>query len=118
METKFAEFQEQLKTNPNAILLVNINVNRPTVTAAREAGRYVYIGKTSKWGNPFQVGWDGSLEEVIEKYRAWIQTQPELLAQLPLLRGKVLGCYCAPRPCHGDILIELATKGVTHASNR
>jgi hypothetical protein len=111
MGTKFTDFQMQLKTNPHAILLVNINVDHEIITAARQAGLYVYIGKTSKWGNPYQVGWDGAQQEIIAKYRSWLNNRPKLLAQLPSLRGKVLGCYCAPRPCHGDVLIELATQG-------
>ena len=68
----------------------------------------VYIGRPSKWGNPFEIGRDGTREEVIEKYKAWIVEQPELLAALPELRGKVLGCWCAPKACHGHVLAELA----------
>ncbi len=69
-----------------------------------------YIGRPSVWGNPFEIGKDGSREEVVAKYREWILTQPELLELLPLLRGKVLGCWCAPKACHGDVLMELANK--------
>lgn len=68
----------------------------------------VYIGRPSKWGNPFQIGRDGTRDEVIAKYRAWVVHQPELMAALPELRGKVLGCWCSPEKCHGDILAELA----------
>jgi hypothetical protein len=71
----------------------------------------VYIGRPSKWGNPFKVGRDGTREEVIEKYREWIKTQPELLAQLGELRGKILGCWCKPKACHGDVLVELIENG-------
>jgi hypothetical protein len=60
------------------------------------------------WGNPFKVGRDGTREEVIEKFRHWIQEQPFLMSQLHILKGKRLGCYCAPLPCHGDVLVELA----------
>lgn len=67
----------------------------------------VYIGRPFIWGNPFELGPDGTRAEVIEKYRTWIQTQPELLSQISQLRGKVLGCWCSPQPCHGDILVEL-----------
>jgi hypothetical protein len=67
----------------------------------------VYIGRPGKWGNPFEIGRDGTRAEVIEKYREWILTQPHLLAQLDELKGKVLGCWCSPLPCHGDILVEL-----------
>lgn len=68
----------------------------------------VYIGRPSKWGNPFVVGIDGTREQVVAKYRDWIQTQPHLLEALPELKGKVLGCYCSPQACHGDVLKELA----------
>ncbi len=68
----------------------------------------VYIGRPSKWGNPFEIGRDGTRAEVIEKYRAWIRTQPRLLAALGELKGKTLGCWCHPKPCHGDVLAELA----------
>ncbi len=67
----------------------------------------VRIDRKSKWGNPFHIGPDGTREEVIEKYREWILDQPELLEALPELRGKRLGCWCYPLPCHGDVLVEL-----------
>jgi hypothetical protein len=76
---------------------------------------FVYIGRknprlgqsASKWANPFVENTDGTRDEVIEKYRAWIVQQPELMAALPELKGKVLGCYCKPKACHGDVLVEL-----------
>lgn len=70
----------------------------------------VYIGRPSKWGNPFRIGIDGSREEVIEKYRRWIMSQGELLSSLGELEGKVLGCWCPPNPCHGGVLVELIKK--------
>ena len=68
----------------------------------------VYIGRPSKWGNPFVIGKDGTREQVVTKYREWIISQLTLIEALPELRGKVLGCWCAPRMCHGDVLAELA----------
>ena len=68
----------------------------------------VFIGRPSIWGNPFVVGVDGSRSEVIGKYREWIRMQPRLLSRLPELKGKTLGCWCAPQMCHGDVLAELA----------
>jgi hypothetical protein len=71
----------------------------------------VYIGRPSKWGNPFEIGKDGTREEVIAKYREWIKTQPQLLKDLPELNGKVLGCWCKPKhACHGDVLVEMVSK--------
>lgn len=75
----------------------------------------VYIGRPSKWGNPFSHN-KGTLahyrvesrEAAIAAYREYVLARPELLAALPELRGKVLGCWCKPLACHGDVLAELA----------
>lgn len=71
----------------------------------------VEICRPGQWGNPFIVGRDGTHEECREKYRQWLPTQPHLIAQLDFLKDKRLGCWCKPKPCHGDILAELANKG-------
>lgn len=68
----------------------------------------VYIGRPSKWGNPFRLTSEDARAAVLEQYREWLMGRPELLRSLPELRGKVLGCWCAPRVCHGDVLAELA----------
>ncbi len=70
----------------------------------------IYIGRPSKWGNPFEIGKDGDREEVIKKYREWILTQEDLLNQLYVLKGKTLGCWCYPLRCHGDVLVELTNE--------
>lgn len=71
-------------------------------------GEVVYIGRPSKWGNPFAIDADWTREQVIEKYEAYIKSRPDLLAALPELAGKHLACWCAPRTCHGDVLLKLA----------
>jgi hypothetical protein len=85
------------------------------VLNARQVGKHasatrVYIGRPSKWGNPFVIGRDGSRAEVIAKYRAWIVAQPALMNALEELRGRDLVCWCAPLACHGDVLIDLANR--------
>ena len=67
----------------------------------------VYIGRPSKWGNPFIIGRDGDRQEVIAKYEGWIITRPKLIEALPELQNKVLGCWCSPQACHGEVLITL-----------
>jgi len=67
----------------------------------------VYIGRGSKWGNPFVIGKDGNREEVISKYEAYIMNRPDLIAALPELKDRILGCWCAPKACHGDILLKM-----------
>lgn len=68
----------------------------------------VYIGRPSKFGNPFIIGKDGDRQEVIHKYRKWLLSQPELVEEAKKLRGLRLGCFCAPKPCHGDVLADIA----------
>lgn len=79
----------------------------PNVVHYKKSNYDIYIGRPSKWGNPFVIGRDGDRLEVIRKYRDWIVTQPELMAALPELKGKILGCWCRPAFCHGDVLMEL-----------
>lgn len=68
----------------------------------------VYIGRGSPWGNPYVMGQDGTREEVIEMFESYLFQSDELLSKVGSLYGKTLGCFCAPKPCHGDILAHYA----------
>lgn len=68
----------------------------------------IYIGRGSKWGNPFRIGPDGDRAAVIEKHSRWLRDRHDLLQALDELRGKHLICFCAPASCHGDLLLRLA----------
>ena len=79
----------------------------------------VYIGRPGKWGNPFTIGKDGTRADVVEKYEEWLlgiraaphgQTVPSLEEAKRELKGKVLGCWCAPHACHGDVLERFANQ--------
>jgi hypothetical protein len=71
----------------------------------------VYIGRPSKWGNPFVIGPDGTREDVVRKFEKYLHANPELLEAAKLeLRGKDLVCFCAPLACHGDILSRIANE--------
>src|SRR5574339_101825 len=81
------------------------------VVNIRDEDYDVYCGRNPKygdpkWGNPFTVKKYGR-EGAIRKHREWIRTAP-VFNDIEELRGKVLGCHCAPRPCHGDTLLFLA----------
>jgi hypothetical protein len=71
----------------------------------------VYIGRDGEnlgWGNPYRIGRHGTRKEVLEKYRKYLMAQPELIERAKrTLKGKILGCYCKPKACHGDILVEV-----------
>jgi hypothetical protein len=77
-----------------------------TVVNCRKEKYDIYIGRPSKWGNPFRIG-PYTREEAIKKYEEWIQTQDWLLKDIYELKNKKLGCYCKPLSCHGDILAEI-----------
>lgn len=68
----------------------------------------VRVMRPSKWGNPFKVGRDGDRDDVVTLYAHWLVEQPHLMAALHELRGRDLVCCCAPKLCHGDVLLELA----------
>lgn len=60
------------------------------------------------WGNPFQIGPDGTREEVIVKFETYYLQNAYLQAHIGELKGKTLACWCAPLACHGDILAKYA----------
>ena len=72
----------------------------------------VYIGRPGPFANPFRTGADGTREEVIAKFEAWLLDQPDFVQRVKReLRGKVLGCWCRPeKPCHGDVLARIANE--------
>ena len=74
----------------------------------------VYIGRPSKWGNPFPIiPGSNTLARayVIRQYREWLLSRPDLMADAKReLAGKDLVCFCAPAACHGDVLLEVANE--------
>lgn len=71
----------------------------------------VYVGRPSKWGNPYVIGVDGSRAEVISMYEQWLHSSG-LINDVWELRGRDLVCFCAPSACHADVLLRLANNGV------
>lgn len=80
----------------------------------------VYIGRPSRWGNPFTHRPEiargrpdmivvPNREAAVQEYRRVLVYERQLLlTRLPALFGKTLGCWCKPEPCHGDVLVEMA----------
>jgi hypothetical protein len=89
----------------------SVRIERPVVVNMRTCGtptpHDVRIDRRTKWGNPYRIGRDGTRQEVIAQYRAYLLSRPDLMAALPELRGKRLLCHCAPLACHGDVLADL-----------
>ena len=87
----------------------------------------VYVGRGSKWGNPFTVGKDGARLQCVELYNLVCsgylvltegdhdqqrKVQLAIKNDLGELKGKDLACWCRDdgKPCHADILLRLANK--------
>lgn len=75
----------------------------------------VYIGRPSKWGNPMKIDTNASersREAAVAFYRTHLRAHPELVkAARAELHGKHLACFCAPKLCHGDVLLRVAAGG-------
>jgi len=82
-------------------------VNRRTAS-----GQYAYIGRPSIFGNPFTMRnyTDDERARVIAKFEDYfynrLETDPAFKEAVMQLKGHDLGCYCAPKPCHGDIILN------------
>jgi hypothetical protein len=82
--------------------------SQTTVVNVNKERHDVYIGRGSKWGNPFKIGPDGSRITVIKKYKSYIEDKIKFNnLDLSELKGKRLGCHCAPLKCHGDVLKKM-----------
>lgn len=75
-------------------------------------GRACFMGgwklAASEWANPFSVKECKTAEEAVRRFREYLLGKPALLARVGELRGKTLGCWCKPGPCHADVLAEFA----------
>ena len=97
------------------IVTANIKTDHQLIAWAQEKGFYVRIDRTTRWGNPFILDEDGDRDEVCEAYRIYLQYKPSLKHHFDDLQGKVLGCWCYPERCHGDVLIEQLEGGANEA---
>lgn len=111
-----------LGDNTNALLGVSA---RPIIIVNKHHGKSgEYIGRGSPLGNPYVIGKDGSREQVIAKYRVWLNEQimrknPVVLDELNRLgnkaideKGLALQCFCYPKPCHGEVIKEKLVKAM------
>lgn len=78
----------------------------------------VYVGRPTKWGNPYKVGAPHPIfgdamdaDDAVAMYIFHLITSG-LLMSIAELRGKDLICWCPlDRPCHADVLLKLANGG-------
>ena len=100
------------------IHISNIDIKKvwPFVVHKSKKPYDIYIGRPSVWGNRWSSK-DSDLAEflveshaeAIKKHEEWVRSQPEMMAMIKReLKGKVLGCFCVPRICHGHTLAWIA----------
>lgn len=82
----------------------------------------IYIGRGSKWGNPFVIGTHGNRDQVCDKNLAKLEDDVRsgriTLQELAALHGQDLVCFCKPLRCHGDDLINKAKWAFEQLANQ
>jgi Domain of unknown function (DUF4326) len=100
-----------------------VDLGPPRVVHCLQEHYHIYVGRGKDphagtlglLGNPFRIGQDGTRLQVIQRYESYILQHPSLQLHLLEIRGLVLGCWCHPHPCHGDVLVRLANPVDVHA---
>lgn len=109
-ETKISKEEKELieKLSNGETIVININKHFHVLKEAKERGLYYQIDRYSAFGNPFFLDTDGDREQVCDGYIEYFKHKRSLHEKVKELKGKALGCHCAPLRCHGDHLKSLA----------
>lgn len=85
-------------------------MNPPTVVNRYKEDFDIYIGRGSMWGNPYKLEKESDRSLVIEQYRKYLFAQIKCgkitKHDFSELTGKRLGCFCKPKACHGDVIVN------------
>ena len=105
------EEQEILnKISKGETVVINMNTHFHVLKYAKDKGIYKQIDRYSEFGNPFFLDSDGDREQVCNGYIEYFKHKRSLHNKVKELKGKVLGCHCAPLKCHGDYLKQLTNE--------
>jgi len=109
-ETKISKEEKELieKLSNGETVVININKHFHVLKEAKERGLYYQIDRYSAFGNPFFLDTDGDRDQVCDGYIEYFKHKRSLHEKVKELKGKALGCHCAPLRCHGDHLKSLA----------
>ena len=104
--TRDQQLIEALKRGETVV--VNQKVDLAAIKYAETNDLYVRCDRFSDFGNPFEMDKDGDRDVVCDNYEQhYLPFKPSIHKQLYKLKGKALGCWCAPLRCHCDTLIQL-----------
>lgn len=99
-----------IRTRNGLLVPKHVDLGPPRVVHCLHEPHHVYIGRGSPWGNPYRIGREASRSQVIAKYELYLRKCPWLMDNLHELKGLVLGCWCVPHACHGEVLVWLASE--------
>ena len=104
----FEEREMLDKIEKGETVVINMNLHFHVLKYAKDKGIYKQIDRYSEFGNPFFLDSDGNRDQVCDGYIEYFKHKRSLHNKIKDLKGKVLGCHCAPLRCHGDYLKHLA----------
>lgn len=109
-QTEISQEEKDLidKLSSGETIVININKHFHVLKEAKERGLYYQIDRYSSYGNPFFLDTDGNRDQVCDGYIEYFKHKRSLHNKVKELKGKALGCHCAPLRCHGDHLKSLA----------
>lgn len=82
--------------------------NKKTEKPPKDA---VFIGRPSKWGNPFSAAYESQRDWAVNSFTEWLEKNPKIKEQIRQeLKGRDLVCYCKPKRCHGDVIFKIANE--------
>jgi hypothetical protein len=99
------EIERRKQVETGQTVVAHMRRDKRLIAWAKEIGLYTRIDRRTEWGNIYVIGEDGTRDEVCDNFRGYVVSNPELMAKIETLRGKVLACHCYPERCHGNELI-------------
>lgn len=105
-----SELERKATVEKGMTVHANMKTDTALIEWAKQNGLFFRVDRSTEWGNPFYLPGDGDRETVVENYGWYLDKKPSLLAKLPSLKGKVLGCWCYPDLCHAGILEGLVNE--------
>jgi hypothetical protein len=98
-----SEMIERLKAGETVV--INMKTDKFVMDWAIKINRFARIDRNTVWGNPFIINEDGNRDTVCNSFEFhYLPNKPGLMKKVDTLKGKALGCWCAPLNCHGNSL--------------
>jgi hypothetical protein len=105
------ERERQAKVNAGETVVANAQSDKNLICWAEREGYAIRIDRSTRYGNPFVMGEDGTRDAVCDAFELYyLPNKPSISSRIKSgdLCGRVLICHCYPERCHGDCLASLA----------